>query len=133
MMLPLTPVVGYFRADTPGEAERLREGLDAYAQRAGLVVCRMFEESAGATGATLPAFDGCLDAIRADTARGILLPTWAHLSPNPILGTALLRAAGREAAELFVADRTDVPDWASVAAASTHQTLTEMQAAWGRP
>lgn len=129
MSLPLTPVVGYIRADRPEEAARLRAELNSYAERAGLVVCAVAREAAGSTGATLPAFAGCLEMIRKETARGILLPAWAHLAPNGLLGTALLRATRRDSALVYVADQTDVPDWAVGAGALPHQVQADLFAA----
>ena len=129
MSLPLTAVGGYVRADSPAEAAGLSAVLDEYARRAGLVVCHVHRESAGATGATLPAFAVCLEMVRKATARGILLPSWPHLAPNRSLGASLLHAAHRDNAPLYVVDDTTIPDWALSAAAATHEVQAHLQAA----
>ncbi|SHN24438.1 hypothetical protein [Cryptosporangium aurantiacum] len=133
MSLPLTPVVGYVRAPTREDVQNLRADLDEYASRARLLVRDVAREAPGASAAMLPAFAGCLEMVRKEIVRGILLPTWVHLAPNGLLGMALFRAARRGGAPLYVADLTDIPRWAVEIAASAHQVQADMIATAGAP
>jgi hypothetical protein len=64
--------------------------------------------------------------VRTEIVRGVLLPTWAHLAPNGLLGMALYRTACRAGAPLYVADLTDIPRWAVEIAASAHQVQADL-------
>ncbi|MFG1921728.1 hypothetical protein [Cryptosporangium sp. NPDC048952] len=133
MSLPLTPVVGYIRALTREDGQTLRADLDAYACRARLLVRDVAREAPGASAAMLPAFAGCLEMVRTEIVRGILLPTWGHLAPNGVLGMALFRAARQVGTPLYVADLTDIPHWAVEIAVSAHQVQADLIATAGGP
>lgn len=126
MSLPMTPVVGYVRAPTGDDLQTLRADLDEYASRARLLVRDVAREAPGASAAMLPAFAGCLEMVRTEIVRGILLPTWGHLAPNGVLGMALFRSARRVSAPLYVADLTHIPYWAVEIAVSAHQVQADL-------